>query len=69
MIPERQTCITCADDAVTAVVVALGEGDAVVDAAGRQEHVALDLVPDAEPGDTLLCHAGIALARIESGAR
>ncbi len=65
MIPGRETCVTCADEAVTAVVVALADGDAVVEAGGRQERVALDLVPDAEPGDTLLCHAGIALARVE----
>jgi hydrogenase maturation factor len=27
--------------------------------------VAIDLVHDAEPGDVLLCHAGIALERLE----
>jgi hypothetical protein len=30
----------------------------------RLERVAIDLVPDARPGDTLLCHAGIALERV-----
>ena len=29
------------------------------------ERVAVDLVPDAAPGDLLLCHAGIALERLE----
>ena len=31
--------------------------------AGTEERVAVDLVPDAAPGDVLLCHAGIALER------
>ncbi len=36
--------------------------------AGEDERVAIDLVPDAAPGDLLLCHAGIALERLEEAA-
>lgn len=63
--PERERCITCSDEAVEAVVVAAHGTEAVVRAAGEEERVAIDLVPDAAPGDLLLCHAGIALERLE----
>ena len=33
--------------------------------ASKHESVAIDLVPDTVPGDVLLCHAGIALERLE----
>ena len=62
--PER--CITCSDEAVEAEVVSVNGPDAIVRVAGEREHVAIDLVPDAAPGDLLLCHAGIALERIDS---
>ena len=62
--PER--CITCSDEAVEAEVVAVDGLEAVVRIAGAEERVGVDLVPDATPGDVLLCHAGIALERIES---
>ncbi len=39
---------------------------AVVRAVGGTEAVAIDLVPDAQPGDVLLCHAGIALDRVQN---
>ena len=62
--PER--CITCSDEAVEAVVVELDGLEAVVlVAGGAHERVAVDLVPDAAPGELLLCHAGIALERLE----
>ncbi len=63
MTPER--CITCSDEAVEAVVVAVDGVEAVVRAAGVEERVAIDLVPEAVPGDVLLCHAGLALERLE----
>jgi hydrogenase maturation factor len=62
MTPER--CITCSDEAVEAVVVSVDGAEAVVQAEGGRERVALDLVPEAAPGDVLLCHAGIALERV-----
>jgi hydrogenase maturation factor len=62
--PER--CITCSDEAVEAEVVAVDGLEAIVRVAGAEERVGVDLVPDATRGDVLLCHAGIALERIES---
>ncbi len=64
LVPQR--CITCSDEAVEAVVLAVLGMEALVQVAGTEERVAVDLVPDATPGDVLLCHAGIALERIES---
>ncbi len=66
---DRERCLTCADEAVTASVVGLADGDAVVELAGTRERVAIELVPDAAPGDVLLCHAGVALARVEPQPR
>jgi hydrogenase expression/formation protein HypC len=59
--PTRDRCITCSDEAVEAEVVTIEGHTAIVRAGGAEEPVAIDLVPDAAPGDTLLCHAGIAL--------
>ena len=42
--------------------------EAVVSAGPQTERVAIDLVPDTAPGDVLLCHAGIALERVEVSA-
>ena len=39
--------------------------DALVLITAVEEHVAIDLVPEAALGDVLLCHAGIALERVE----
>lgn len=61
--PDR--CITCGDVAVAAKVVAVDGTTAVVDAEGRSEQVGIELVAPVEPGDVLLCHAGIALERLE----
>ena len=61
--PER--CITCSDEAVEAEVVAVSGIEAIVRVAGIEESVGVDLVRDAGPGDVLLCHAGVALARLE----
>jgi len=63
-VTAREGCATCADEAVAARVRAVAglEAEVVVD--GRAERVAIDLVPDARPGDLLLCHAGIALERL-----
>ncbi len=64
--PER--CITCSDEAVEAEVVAIDGLEAIVLVAGKRERIAVDLVPDATPGDVLLCHAGIALDRVGAAA-
>jgi hydrogenase maturation factor len=60
----REACITCSDEAVEAEVVALDGLEAIVRVEGAEERVAVDLVPEAVPGDILLCHAGIALQRL-----
>ena len=65
---DSQRCVTCSDEAVAARVRAVEGLEAAVDVAGQVERVAIDLVPDARPGDLLLCHAGIALERIEEAA-
>lgn len=65
---ERLHCVTCADEAVAARVRTVEALAAVVDLDGRLERVAIDLVPDARPGDLLLCHAGIALEKVTEGA-
>jgi hydrogenase maturation factor len=36
---------------------------------GARVEVALDLVPDAGPGDAVLVHAGVALAIVREGQR
>jgi hypothetical protein len=57
----RERCVTCSDEAVEAEVVRVEGLTAVVRVDDAEEAVGIDLVPDAAPGDRLLCHAGIAL--------
>jgi hydrogenase maturation factor len=64
--PER--CLTCSDEAVAARVRSVDGLEAVIALGTEVERVAIDLVPDARPGDLLLCHAGIALERLEEAA-
>ncbi len=65
MTPTPERCVTCSDAAVAARVTAVEGDEALIVADGVAGRVALDLVPDAAPGDILLCHAGIALERLE----
>jgi hydrogenase maturation factor len=60
--PEH--CITCSDEAVEARVVAVEGSNATVEVEGRREQVGIELVAPVEPGETLLCHAGIALEKL-----
>ena len=61
-------CITCGDVAVPVRVVKLLPGDlAVVEVEGREEEVSVALV-SASVGDTLLVHAGEAIASVEREA-
>ncbi|HXH87922.1 MAG TPA: HypC/HybG/HupF family hydrogenase formation chaperone [Gaiellaceae bacterium] len=57
-------CITCGDVAVEARVVEVAGATAVIERDGAREEIAVDLVADVAVGDTLLCHAGVALERI-----
>jgi len=63
--PDRDRCPTCADEAVTVRVLEIRGREALVAVGHPRKLVAVDLVPNAHPGDLLLCHAGIALERIE----
>ena len=63
-VPEchDDVCITCSDAAVEVTVVRLlGDGLALVDGGRGEEEVSVALV-DARPGDTILVHAGEAIA-------
>jgi hydrogenase maturation factor len=62
-------CLTCSDEAIAAHVRSVDGLEAVIALGEETERVALDLVPDAQPGDLLLCHAGIALERLEHETR
>jgi hydrogenase maturation factor len=58
-------CITCSDQAVPVVVLRLLPDDiAVVDADGHEEEASVALV-DAQVGDTVLVHAGEAIAVVD----
>jgi hydrogenase maturation factor len=59
------TCHTCGDVAVEARVLDATEDMALVEADGVRERVAVELVAPVEPGDVLLCHAGIAIRKLE----
>jgi D-sedoheptulose 7-phosphate isomerase len=60
----EESCVTCGDVAVPAAVVAVENGSAVVERGGAREKVAIDLVGEVAEGDTLLCHAGVALEKV-----
>lgn len=45
-------------------VVTLKNGMAVVDASGAKREVSAELLDELEPGDYVMIHAGIAIARI-----
>ncbi len=62
----EEACLTCGDVAVQARVVTVDGTTAVVERDGVREQVAVDLVDGAEPGTILLCHAGVALDRVDS---
>lgn len=57
-------CITCGDVAVEARVVAIAAQTATIERDGAREQVAIDLVDGVAVGDTVLCHAGVALERV-----
>ncbi len=59
---EQAACITCSDSAVPGMVVALLDDDlAVIETSAGQEEVSVALVA-ARVGDTILVHAGEAIA-------
>jgi len=51
---------------LTAKVVKVQDGMAVVDATGAQRTVSAELLSGLEPGDYVMVHAGMAIAKITS---
>ncbi len=49
---------------LSAKVVKISEGTALVDASGAKREVSVQLLQDLEPGDYVMVHAGIAIAKI-----
>ena len=49
---------------LSAKVVRISDGTAVVDASGAKREVSVQLLRDLEPGDYVMVHAGIAIAKI-----
>jgi hydrogenase maturation factor len=61
---EPEHCLTCGDVAVSARVVEVEGSTALVEADGRREQVAIELVAPVAPDELLLCHAGIAIEKL-----
>lgn len=48
-----------------AKIVTMKEGMAVVDASGAKREISTELIENLEPGDYVMVHAGIAIAKIQ----
>jgi hydrogenase expression/formation protein HypC len=51
---------------LSAKVVSIDEGTAIVDASGAKRKISADLIENLEPGDYVMVHAGIAISKITS---
>lgn len=49
---------------LSAKVVKIGDGVAIIDADGAKREVSSQLIQDLEPGDYVMVHAGVAIAKI-----
>ena len=49
---------------LSAKVVSVRDGSAVIDASGARRVVSAELLEDLEPGEYVMVHAGVAIARI-----
>jgi len=49
---------------LSAKVVSVNEGTAVIDAGGAKRNVSSELLEELEPGDYVMVHAGVAIAKI-----
>ena len=47
-------------------VVSVNDGTAMIDANGAKRDVRAELLDDLEPGDYVMVHAGVAIAKINS---
>jgi hydrogenase maturation factor len=63
-------CITCSDEALEVRVLCVDEenGLAQVTLDGASEEIDITLVENIVPGDVLLVHGGIAIARIDEAS-
>lgn len=52
---------------LSAKVVKVHEGTALVDAGGAKREVSARLIEDLEPGDYVMVHAGAAISKITGG--
>jgi hydrogenase maturation factor len=59
-------CITCSDEGTEMRVLAKGKDGLAIcaDAEGGHAEVMTELVGSIEPGDAVLVHAGVAIARL-----
>ncbi|MCI5944489.1 MAG: HypC/HybG/HupF family hydrogenase formation chaperone [Eubacterium sp.] len=46
-------------------IVTMKDGMAVVDASGAKREISTELIENLEPGDYVMVHAGIAIAKIQ----
>ncbi len=51
---------------LAAKVVGLKDGVALVDASGAKREISVELVEDLMPGDYVMVHAGMAIAKIKT---
>ncbi|HBI86136.1 MAG TPA: HypC/HybG/HupF family hydrogenase formation chaperone [Ruminococcus sp.] len=51
---------------LSAKVVSVKDGTAMIDASGAQRAVSAGILEDLEPGDYVMVHAGVAIAKIAS---
>ena len=49
---------------LSAKIVRIQDGTALVDASGAKREVSVSLLDDLEPGDYVMVHAGVAIAKI-----
>jgi hydrogenase maturation factor len=63
-------CITCSDEAVQVRVLTVNEEDgfARVSLNGTEEEIDVTLVEHIAPGDILLVHGGVAIARVDEAS-
>lgn len=52
---------------LSAKVVKVEKGTALVDALGARREVSVSLLEELEPGDYVMVHAGVAIAKITDG--
>ena len=50
---------------LSAKVVKINDGVAIIDAGGAKREISSQLIEDLEPGDYVMVHAGVAIAKIQ----